>query len=76
MALCKSQEQGLRRPKIGIQTGGLTSPRQHQQADWSQSEITRFVAYLPFGEAFMEQHNKYNSPYKFNGREMDSDKAL
>ncbi len=42
----------------------------------AKGEITQFVAYMPFGESFMEQHGKYDSPYKFNGKEMDSETGL
>jgi RHS repeat-associated protein len=42
----------------------------------ANGEITQFVGYMPFGEAFMEQHTDYDSPFKFNGKEMDSETGL
>jgi RHS repeat-associated protein len=42
----------------------------------AKGEITQFVGYMPFGEAFVEQHTDYDSPYKFNGKEMDSETGL
>src|SRR5690606_29981732 len=32
------------------------------------------MEYLPFGETLVEEHlNSYNSPYKFNGKELDAE---
>jgi RHS repeat-associated protein len=42
----------------------------------AKGEITQFVGYMPFGEAFVEQHTDYDSPFKFNGKEMDSETGL
>jgi RHS repeat-associated protein len=34
------------------------------------------VSYLPFGETFAEQHSAYDSPYQFNGKELDAETGL
>src|SRR5699024_8326562 len=42
----------------------------------SQHNLSRFLGmeYLPFGETLVEEHlNSYNSPFKFNGKEFDSE---
>ncbi|MBW2962954.1 SpvB/TcaC N-terminal domain-containing protein [Mesonia aestuariivivens] len=37
-------------------------------------EITQHMEYLPFGETLVEEHlNSYNSPYKFNAKELDEE---
>ena len=36
--------------------------------------ITQHMEYLPFGETLVEEHlNSYNSPYKFNAKELDEE---
>jgi RHS repeat-associated protein len=42
----------------------------------AKGEITQFVGYMPFGECFVEQHTDFDSPFKFNGKEMDSETGL
>ncbi len=35
------------------------------------------IQYVPFGEVFVEQrNNKWNTPYKFNGKELDEETGL
>lgn len=37
-------------------------------------EVTQSIDYFPSGEVFVENHkNSYNMPYKFNGKEQDSE---
>lgn len=37
-------------------------------------DITQHMEYLPFGETLVEEHlNSYNSPYKFNAKELDEE---
>ena len=37
-------------------------------------EINQHMEYLPFGETLIEEHlNSYNSPFKFNAKEVDSE---
>jgi RHS repeat-associated protein len=36
----------------------------------------QYVSYMPFGETFIEEHTSYDSPYKFNGKEMDAETGL
>ncbi|MFT3919997.1 SpvB/TcaC N-terminal domain-containing protein [Cloacibacterium sp.] len=37
-------------------------------------EVTQSIEYFPSGEVFVENHkNSYNTPYKFNGKEQDSE---
>ena len=37
-------------------------------------EVTQSIDYFPSGEVFVENHkNSYNTPYKFNGKEQDSE---
>jgi len=38
--------------------------------------INQYVAYLPFGETFVEGHSDWDSPYKFNAKEYDSETGL
>jgi RHS repeat-associated protein len=39
--------------------------------------ITQHVEYIPFGEVFVEERNeKWNTPYKFNGKEVDEETGL
>ncbi|MFP3596601.1 RHS repeat domain-containing protein [Chryseobacterium sp. SIMBA_029] len=40
-------------------------------------EVTQNIEYFPSGEVFVENHNKAsnNSPYKFNGKELDAETA-
>jgi RHS repeat-associated protein len=39
--------------------------------------ITQHVEYIPFGEVFVEEKNdKWNTPYKFNGKELDEETGL
>jgi len=39
-------------------------------------EITQHLEYFPFGEVFIEQNGSYNTPYKYNGKELDSETGL
>jgi len=38
--------------------------------------VAQFIAYLPFGETFVEQHTSWESPYKFNAKERDEETGL
>jgi RHS repeat-associated protein len=39
--------------------------------------VTQHVEYVPFGEVFIEEHNnKWSTPYKFNGKELDEETGL
>jgi len=42
----------------------------------ARGDVTQFIAYIPFGETLTEQHSDWNSPYKFNARELDSETGL
>jgi len=42
----------------------------------ARGDVTQFIAYIPFGETLAEQHADWNSPYKFNARELDSETGL
>ncbi|GAA0749728.1 SpvB/TcaC N-terminal domain-containing protein [Gaetbulibacter jejuensis] len=36
--------------------------------------VTQHMEYLPFGETLVDEHqNSYNTPYKFNGKELDDE---
>ncbi len=36
--------------------------------------VTQHTEYLPFGELLVDEHqNSYNTPYKFNGKELDAE---
>ena len=40
-------------------------------------EITQHVAYIPYGEVFVEQRNgSWNTPYLFNAKELDEETGL
>ena len=40
-------------------------------------EIAQHIEYVPFGEVFLEErNNKWNSPYLFNGKELDEETGL
>jgi RHS repeat-associated protein len=40
-------------------------------------KVSQHVEYIPFGEVFLEEKNdKWNSPYKFNAKEMDEETGL
>ncbi|MDR1876288.1 MAG: N-acetylmuramoyl-L-alanine amidase [Flavobacteriaceae bacterium] len=40
-------------------------------------KVSQHVEYIPFGEVFLEEKNdKWNSPYKFNSKEMDEETGL
>jgi RHS repeat-associated protein len=40
-------------------------------------EITQHVAYIPYGEIFVEQRNgSWNTPYLFNAKELDEETGL
>ena len=40
-------------------------------------EIAQYIEYVPFGEVFLEErNNKWNSPYLFNGKELDEETGL
>jgi RHS repeat-associated protein len=39
-------------------------------------EIAQYIAYMPFGETFVEQHSDWDSPFKFNAREIDNETGL
>ena len=39
--------------------------------------LVQHIQYVPFGEVFIEQrNNKWNTPYKFNGKELDEETGL
>ncbi len=39
-----------------------------------QGMVTQHTEYLPFGELLVDEHqNSYNTPYKFNGKELDAE---
>jgi RHS repeat-associated protein len=42
----------------------------------AKGDITQFIAYMPFGEEFVEQHTDWDSPYKFNAKELDAETGL
>jgi len=38
-------------------------------------EVNQNVEYFPSGETFVENHlNSYNTPYKFNSKELDNER--
>ena len=40
-------------------------------------EIVQHVEYVPFGEVFIEErNNSWNTPYLFNGKELDEETGL
>ncbi|MDR1876217.1 MAG: RHS repeat-associated core domain-containing protein [Flavobacteriaceae bacterium] len=40
-------------------------------------KVSQHVEYIPFGEVFLEEKNdKWNTPYKFNAKEMDEETGL
>ncbi|WP_284653272.1 SpvB/TcaC N-terminal domain-containing protein [Flavobacterium terrisoli] len=40
-------------------------------------EVSQHMEYFAFGESFVEEHmNSHNSPYKFNGKELDEESGL
>ena len=40
-------------------------------------EVTQNVAYIPYGEVFVEQRNgAWNTPYLFNAKELDGETGL
>jgi RHS repeat-associated protein len=40
-------------------------------------KVSQHVEYIPFGEVFIEEKNdKWNTPYKFNAKEMDEETGL
>jgi len=39
-------------------------------------DVTQFIAYIPFGETFVEQHSDWDSPNKFNAKELDDETGL
>lgn len=41
-----------------------------------KGDVTQFIAYMPFGETLAEQHSDWDSPYKFNARELDYETGL
>lgn len=42
----------------------------------SEGDVNQFIAYMPFGEVFAEQHAAWDSPYKFNAKELDDETGL
>ena len=43
----------------------------------ANGEATQFVCYKPYGEALVDEHNtSYEQPWKFNGKELDSETGL
>jgi RHS repeat-associated protein len=42
----------------------------------ASGNINQYVAYLPFGETFIEGHSDWDCPYKFNAKEYDSETGL
>jgi RHS repeat-associated protein len=41
-----------------------------------EGDVNQFIAYLPFGEILAEQHSAWDSPYKFNAKELDNETRL
>ncbi len=42
-----------------------------------EGSATQFVCYIPFGEAFVDEHStRPGMPYKFNGKEQDAETGL
>ena len=39
-------------------------------------DVTQFIAYIPFGETLAEQHSDWDSPNKFNAKELDNETGL
>ena len=43
----------------------------------ANGNATQFVCYKPYGEALVDEHNtSYEQPWKFNGKELDSETGL
>ena len=43
----------------------------------TDGNTTQFVCYKPYGEALVDEHNtSYEQPWKFNGKELDSETGL
>ena len=43
----------------------------------ANGEASQFVCYKPYGEALVDEHNtSYEQPWKFNGKELDSETGL
>jgi RHS repeat-associated protein len=42
----------------------------------ASGNVNQYIAYLPFGETFVEGHSDWDSPYKFNAKEYDSETGL
>jgi RHS repeat-associated protein len=43
----------------------------------ANGNVTQFVCYKPYGEALVDEHNtSYEQPWKFNGKELDSETGL
>jgi RHS repeat-associated protein len=42
----------------------------------AKGNIKQFIAYMPFGEILSEQHADWDSPYKFNAKERDTETGL
>ena len=42
-------------------------------SNW-EGKVTQHMEYLPYGETLVDEHlNSYNTPYKFNGKELDEE---
>ena len=42
-----------------------------------EGEVTQFVSYKPYGELLVDEHAvSFDAPYKFNGKELDSETGL
>jgi RHS repeat-associated protein len=42
----------------------------------ANGDVVQYIAYMPFGETLAEQHADWDSPYKFNAKELDSETGL
>jgi RHS repeat-associated protein len=42
----------------------------------TKGNVSQYIAYMPFGETFAEQHGDWDSPYKFNAMEKDNETGL
>jgi RHS repeat-associated protein len=42
----------------------------------AKGDVSQFISYIPFGETFVEQHSDWDSPYKFNAKEIDNETGL
>jgi RHS repeat-associated protein len=41
-----------------------------------QGNAEQFIVYMPYGEVLTEEHGSWESPYRFNGKELDAETGL